>query len=84
MKHQPIGKRNLLSIAKNISHKQIKMKVGDSIGKVIIIDEKMNSVQIELNETILKNIGVIAENVKKHKSRRQLNIEITEFLKTEN
>ena len=50
------------------------------MGKILLIDEKMNTVEIEVNQTILKNLGINSGNVKHHKSRRQLNNEITKYL----
>ena len=50
------------------------------MGKILLIDEKMNTVEIEVNQTILKNLGLNSGNVKHHKSRRQLNNEITKYL----
>lgn len=51
------------------------------LDKVIIIDKKMNTVVVEVNPMILKSLGIKQDDVKKHKSRRQLDIEITDFLK---
>ena len=50
------------------------------MNRIIIIDEKLNSVEIEVNANMLKLIGVNPENVKKHKSRRQLFLEISKYL----
>ena len=46
----------------------------------MIIDSKMNSVIIESNQHTLKALGIKQENVIKHNSRRQLNLEITRFI----
>lgn len=48
--------------------------------KLLLIDGKMNTVEIEVNHNMLKLIGVNPEEVKKHKSRRQLLLEISKFL----
>lgn len=50
------------------------------MSKIMIIDGKMNSVVIESNQHTLKALGIKPENVKNHKSRRQLNNEITQFI----
>lgn len=50
------------------------------MNRIIIIDEKLNSVEIEVNANMLKLIGVNPENVKKHKSRRQLFLELSKYL----
>lgn len=50
------------------------------MSKIMIIDAKMNSVVIESNQHSLKLLGIKPENVKKNKSRRQLNLEITNFI----
>lgn len=52
------------------------------MSKIIIIDEKMNTCEIEVNQNILKGLGVKPENVKKHKSRRQLDKEISDYLQS--
>lgn len=51
------------------------------MSKIMIIDEKKNSVVIDVSPQILKMIGVKQEEIKKHKSRRQLILEMDEFLK---
>lgn len=50
------------------------------MSKIMIIDEKMNSVVIEVSPQSLRAIGVKPEDIKKHKSRRQLVIDIDRFL----
>jgi len=50
------------------------------LSRIIIVDEKMNTVEIEVNANMLKLIGVNPEEVKKHKSRRQLFIELSKYL----
>ena len=40
----------------------------------------MNSVELEISEQMLKLLGVKPENVKKHKSKRQIIKELTEFV----
>lgn len=50
------------------------------MSKIMIIDEKMNSVIIESNQHTLKALGIKQEDVKKHKSRRQLILDINSFI----
>ena len=51
------------------------------LSRIMIIDEKKNSVIIDVSPQTLKMIGVKQEEIKKHKSRRQLILEMDEFLK---
>lgn len=51
------------------------------MSKVMIIDEKRNTVVVEVNPQILKGLGVKPEDVKKHSSRRQLIFEMDAFIK---
>lgn len=48
--------------------------------KLIIIDEKMNSVEVEINSLQYKSMGLDLSKVKKHEKKRDLNMTITEFL----
>lgn len=50
------------------------------MGKIMIIDEKMNSVVIDTNEYTLKTLGIKQDMIQQSNSRRQLNIKLTEFL----
>ena len=50
------------------------------MSKIMIIDEKMNSVVIDVTPQMLRVIGIKPELIKKHKSRRQLVIDIDRFL----
>lgn len=52
--------------------------MGDT-SKILIIDGKRNTVEVEVNQNMLKLIGVKPEEVKKHKSQRQLFIEISKY-----
>lgn len=52
------------------------------MSKVLIIDEKMNSVEVDITPQTLKMLGVKKEDVKHHKSRRQLNLEISLFIES--
>ena len=49
---------------------------------VLIIDSKMNSTEIELTQHTLKMLGIKEEDIKKHKSRRQLLLEVSEYLQS--
>ena len=49
---------------------------------VLIIDAKMNSVEIELSQGTLRMLGISEEDIRKHKSRRQLLLEVSDYLKS--
>ena len=51
------------------------------MSKIMIIDEKRNSVIIDVTPQVLKMIGVKPDEIKKHTSRRQLILEMDEFFK---
>ena len=46
----------------------------------MIIDKKMNLVEVELNYFEYRNLQINSEEVKKYKSKRELNKRITDFL----
>ena len=48
--------------------------------KLLIIDEKMNTTEIEINSLQFKSMGIDLSKVKKHSKKRDLNVSITEFL----
>ena len=50
------------------------------MGKILIVDEHKNTVEIDVTVNTLKLLGVRSEDVKKHTSRRQLLLEITKFI----
>ena len=52
------------------------------MGKIMIIDEKMNSVVIEASELTLKMLRIKKEDVKNHRSMRQLQIELKSFIES--
>lgn len=52
--------------------------------KLMIIDKNMNSVEVEVNETIYRLLNIKVESIKKHEKKRDLNITITEFLESFN
>ena len=49
---------------------------------VLIIDAKMISVEIELSQGTLRMLGISEEDIRKHKSRRQLLLEVSDYLKS--
>lgn len=49
--------------------------------KLMIIDEKMNSVIVEINSLQFRSMGIDLSNIKSHSGKRDLNITITEYLK---
>lgn len=51
------------------------------MSKILIIDSKLNSVIVEITPQQLKMLGIKPENVVKHRSRRQLLLDLDEFLK---
>lgn len=50
--------------------------------KLMIIDSKMNSTEIEINSLQFKSMGIDLSKVKKHTSKRELNKEITKFIES--
>ena len=48
--------------------------------KLLIVDEKMNTTEIEINSLQFKSMGIDLTKVKKHSKKRDLNITITEYL----
>lgn len=52
------------------------------MSKVIIIDEKKNSVIVDFTPQTLKMLGIKPEDVKKHKSMRQLTKELNSFIES--
>lgn len=53
------------------------------MGKVIIIDEKMNSVIVDIDSNTLKLLGIKQDDIIKHKSRRKLLIDLDNFIKSQ-
>lgn len=52
--------------------------------KLMIIDKNMNSVVVEVNESLYRLLNVKVENIKTHEKKRDLNITITEYLESFN
>lgn len=50
--------------------------------KLMIIDKNMNSVEVEVNETIYRLLNIKKENIKNHHKKRDLNITITDYLES--
>lgn len=50
------------------------------MSKILIIDEKKNAVVIEVNQQILKGLGIKQEDVKSHKSKHQLFKSVSLFI----
>lgn len=48
--------------------------------RLLLVDEKMNTVEIEIEQWQFRNLGIKQENVKKHKSKTALNKEIADFI----
>ena len=51
--------------------------------KMLLIDQKMNSVEIEVTETTFRLLNVDYSKIQKHEMKRALNSTITKFLNTE-
>lgn len=49
--------------------------------KMLLIDQKMNSVEIEISETAFRLLNVDYSKIQKHDMKRELNTTITNFLK---
>lgn len=51
------------------------------MSKIILIDSKMNSTVIDVTPQTLRMLGIKPEDIKKHKSRRQLLMTLDDFIK---
>lgn len=49
--------------------------------RLMIIDEKMNSVIVEINSLQFRSMGIDLSNIKSHSGKRDLNMTITDYLK---
>lgn len=49
--------------------------------KMLLIDQNMNSVEIEISETAFRLLNVDYSKIQKHDMKRELNTTITNFLK---
>lgn len=49
--------------------------------QILIIDKDMNTVSLNIPTFMLSQLNVDQETVKKHNTKRELNAEISEFLK---
>lgn len=50
--------------------------------KLLIIDEKMTSVEVEMNNQQFQLLGIDKTKVKEHKYKSELNSTVTKFLKS--
>lgn len=48
--------------------------------KVLLLDEKMNTAEIEIEQWLFKQLRITSDIVKKHNSKSSLNKCITEFV----
>lgn len=48
--------------------------------KLLIVDEKMRTTEIEINPFQFQSLGIDLTNVKEHDKKRDLNITITDYL----
>ena len=48
--------------------------------KLLLIDEKMRTAEIEIEPWIFKQLNITADMVKTHKSKSAFNREVTKFL----
>lgn len=51
--------------------------------KMLLIDQKMNCVEIEISELNFRLLNVDYSKIQKHEMKRELNSTITKFLNTE-
>lgn len=51
--------------------------------KMLLIDQKMNCVEVEISELNFRLLNVDYSKIKKHEMKRDLNSTITKFLNTE-
>lgn len=49
--------------------------------KLLVIDNKMNSVEVEIEEWVFKQMGISPKDINQNKSKSALNRSVTEFLK---
>lgn len=52
--------------------------------KLLIVDKKMNTTEIEINSLQFQSLGIDLSNVKEHKGKRELNNTIAEFIEENN
>ena len=51
-----------------------------TVMKVLLVDQKRNTVEIELDSGLYRMLGIKQENIKQHKKRVDLNQTVTDFL----
>ena len=51
--------------------------------KMLLIDQKMNCVEVEINELNFRLLNVDYSKIQRHEMKRQLNATITKFLNSE-
>lgn len=52
--------------------------------KLMIIDEKMRTIEIEINSLQFQSLGIDLSKVKEHEGKRELNNTITDFINKNN
>lgn len=50
--------------------------------RLMIVDSAMNTTEIEINKLQFDSMGIDLTKVKKHKNKRELNVELTKFLES--
>ena len=48
--------------------------------RFLIVDEQMNTTEIEINSLQFQTMGINKTRIKKHDKKRDLNVTVTEFL----
>jgi hypothetical protein len=48
--------------------------------KLLLIDEKKNSIVVDLSESQFTSLGIDKDNIKEHSKRSDLNQTVTDFL----
>ena len=51
------------------------------MSKILIIDEKLNSVVIDITPQTIQMLKINQEEIKRHKSKRQIHLEVDLFIK---
>lgn len=48
--------------------------------RLLVVDKDLTTCEIEIDSYQFKNLGIDIKNAKKHEKKRDLNVEITNFL----
>ena len=50
--------------------------------RLLVVDKDLTTCEIEIDSYQFKNLGIDIRNAKKHEKKRDLNVEITNFLES--